>query len=61
MAKEIIENENNEQYTSGKSNILYREQLEYTSKKIFWSATIGLSSVVIYASVVYLVVQQLRK
>jgi hypothetical protein len=35
MAKEITENENSEQYTSGKSNILYREQLEYTSKKIF--------------------------
>ena len=35
MAKEIIENENNEQFTSKRSNILYREHLEYTSKNIF--------------------------
>jgi len=61
MAKVIEENENTEQFTSKQSNILYREHLEYTSKKIFWSATIGLSAVAIYASLVYLVVQQLRK
>ena len=60
MAKEILENET-EQFTSKQSNVLYREHLEYTAKKMFWSATIGLSAVAIYASLVYLVVQQLRK
>jgi hypothetical protein len=36
MAKEILnENEIQEQSTSKKSNVLYREHLEYTAQKIF--------------------------
>jgi hypothetical protein len=35
MAKEFIENQDYEPTASKQSNILYREQLEYTSKKIF--------------------------
>ena len=64
MAKEInlvnLES-GNEQFTSNKSNILYREHLEYTGSRIFWGATIGLAAVTIYASLVCLVVQQLKK
>lgn len=61
MAKELNEIEIKEEPTSRKSNILYREHLEYTAQRIFWSATIGLSAITIYAAVAWLVVQQLRK
>jgi len=54
------ENETNERF-SNKRNILIREDLEYSAQKLFTYATIGLTTVVVYASVVYLVVQQLKK
>ena len=54
------ENQNKERF-SNKRNILIREDLEYSAQKIFTYATIGLTTVVVFASVVYLVVQQLKK
>ena len=54
------ENENQSRF-SNKRNILIREDLEYSAQKIFTYATIGLTTVVVFASVVYLVVQQLKK
>ena len=61
MAKEINLEDNEQSYTSKQSNVLYRDQLEYTGKKIFWSAALGLGAITIYAALTYLVVQQLRK
>jgi len=61
MAKEINLEDNNEKFTDNKSNILYRDHLEYTGSRLFWGATIGLAAITIYASLVYLVVQQLKK
>jgi hypothetical protein len=40
---------------------LDREELEYTAKTIFAYATIGLAAITVYASVTYLVIQQLKK
>jgi len=60
MAREI-NLENNETFTSGQNNILYRDQMEYVGGKLFWSAALVLGAATIYASLVYLVVQQLRK
>jgi len=54
------ENENQERFTS-KRNILVREDLEYSAQKLFTYATIGLTAIAVYSSVVYLVVQQLKK
>ncbi|WNE40156.1 MAG: hypothetical protein GBAus27B_000223 [Mycoplasmataceae bacterium] len=63
MAREITENQDYEQSErkSSNSNVLYREHLEYTAKKMFWASILGLGAVTIYASLTYLVVKQLRK
>ena len=53
--------ENGKQQFSGKRNILIREDLEYSAQKLFTYATIGLTAIAVYASVVYLAVQQLKK
>jgi len=46
---------------SPKRDILLREDLEYTAQKIFTYTTIGLAAITVYASVTYLVIQQLKK
>ena len=62
MAKEINLEDNEQSYNNKQSsNILYRDQLEYTGSKIFWAAALGLGAITIYASLTYLVVQQLKK
>lgn len=62
MAKEITENENYESaYTGKKSNVIYRDQLEYVGGKLFWTAALILGAITIYASLTYLVVKQLKK
>ena len=53
--------ENENQQFSNKRNILIREDLEYSAQKIFTYSAIGLTAIAVYASVVYLVVQQLKK
>jgi hypothetical protein len=53
-------NENQERF-GNKRNILIREDLEYSAQKLFTYSTIGLTALAVYASVVYLVVQQLKK
>jgi hypothetical protein len=47
--------------TSTKRGILIREDLEYTAQKIFTYATISLTAITVYASLTYLVIQQLKK
>ena len=54
------ENETNERFNN-KRSILVREDLEYSAQKLFTYSAIGLTAIAVYASVVYLVVQQLRK
>ena len=44
-----------------KRGILIREDLEYTAQKIFTYATISLTAITVYASLTYLVIQQLKK
>ena len=44
-----------------KRDILLREDLEYTASKIFTYTTVGLAAITVYASVTYLVIQQLKK
>ena len=46
---------------SSKRGILIREDLEYTAQKIFTYATISLTAITVYASLTYLVIQQLKK
>ena len=50
-----------EEQLSPKRDILLREDLEYTAQKIFTYTTIGLAAITVYASVTYLVIQQLKK
>jgi hypothetical protein len=58
MTTRLDENENQQ---SNKRGILVREDLEYSAQKIFTYSAIGLTAIAVYASVVYLVVQQLKK
>lgn len=44
-----------------KRDTLLRDDLEYTAQKMFTYATIGLAAITAYASVTYLVIQQLKK
>ena len=46
---------------ANKRGILIREDLEYTAQKIFTYATISLTAITVYASLTYLVIQQLKK
>ena len=55
------ENYETQEKFSNKRNILIREDLEYSAQKLFTYATIGLTAIAVYSSVVYLVVQQLKK
>ena len=61
MAKEINLEDSNEKFASKHSNIVYRDQMEYVGSKLFWSAALVLGAATIYASLAYLIVQQLRK
>ena len=53
--------ENENQHYSSKRNILIREDLEYSAKKIFTYAAIGIAALSIYSYLVFLVVQQAKK
>ena len=44
-----------------KRGILIREDLEYTASKIFTYSLLSLTAVTVYASLTYLVIQQLKK
>ena len=44
-----------------KRQLIYKEDLEYTSQTMFKYGFIVLSVITIYASVTYLVIQQLKK
>ena len=46
---------------ANKRGILIREDLEYTAQKIFTYSTLSLTAITIYASLTYLVIQQLKK
>ena len=61
MAKEINLEDNEQSYTNKRSNILYRDQLEYTGSKIFWTTALILGAATIYVSVAYLLFKQLKK
>jgi len=50
-----------EEQPAPKRDILLREDLEYTAQKIFTYTTVGLAAITVYASVTYLVIQQLKK
>ena len=54
------ENETQERFTN-KRNILIREDLEYSAQKLFTYSVIGLSAIVGFSSVCYLIVKQLKK
>ena len=47
--------------SSTKRGILIREDLEYTAQKIFTYSTLALATITVYASLTYLVIQQLKK
>ena len=53
-------NESQERF-SNKRNILVREDLEYSAQKLLTYSVIGLSAIVGFASVTYLIVKQLKK
>jgi len=56
-----IEENINQNTTAPKRDILLRDDVEYTAQKTFTYLTIGLTALTVYASVVYLIVQQLKK
>ena len=58
MAKELIENEPKK---SRKIESIDTAQLEYTATTLFTYGTIAISVVAIYAAVIYMGVQQLKK
>jgi len=62
MAKERILNENqNNSPKNRKLDTIDTAQLEYTAEKIFSYGTIAVSVIAIYAAVIYMGVQQLKK
>jgi hypothetical protein len=44
-----------------KMNSIDTEQLEYTAEKIFTYSTISVAVIAVYAAVIYVFVQQLKK
>lgn len=62
MAKEKILNENeNSSPKNRRLNTIDTAQLEYTAEKLFTYGTITIAVMAVYASIIYMGVQQLKK
>jgi hypothetical protein len=58
---DITEQENKKNARGGKATTIDREQLEYTAEKLFTYGTVSVAVIGIYAAVIYLFVEQLKK
>ncbi|WNE40338.1 MAG: hypothetical protein GBAus27B_000405 [Mycoplasmataceae bacterium] len=61
MAQLLEEKTTFDRFNRRKGETLNREELEYSAQKLFTGATFVLTAVAVYASVIYLVIKQLRK